>query len=461
MRSLPLSLLAAASALLSASSAASVASPKPAIPKRPNVVPAPFNAGRSMPFSPPREKGRYCYVKPGCGKKRDDAAGVLDAFEKCNDGGTVVFDKSYLISSPLDLTFLKHIDIVITGEIAFNDDPYYWAENSFKFDFQNQSVFWKLGGEDFNIYGDLGNDKSVIDGRGQAYWEEIQTNKSLLRPMLFSIDGAKGATMSHIRMRNPPNWFNLISNSTDVLISNMDLRADPWQSLNGVKIANSDGWDTYRSDRVVIQDSFIINTDDCVSFKPNSTNVVVQNMDCTGSHGMSVGSLGQYKGETDIVENLYIYNITMANASDAARIKVWPGIETAFQTLLNGGGGLGRVKNVTYDLFKNINNDRAITITQCYGQKNQTLCEEHPANLTISDITLKNIYGTTSAKLDPQAGTLVCSAPDRCSNIRAENVTVTVPSGKAPVYECKNLDNSLLQINCTAGTDGERDTSNG
>ncbi|KAI8255712.1 Exopolygalacturonase X-1 [Colletotrichum sp. SAR 10_98] len=356
-----------------------------------------------------KEKGRYCYVKPGCGEKRDDAPKILDAFKKCNDGGTVVFDKSYLIGSPLDLTFLKHIDVVITGSIEFNDDPYYWADNSFKFAFQNQSVFWKLGGEDINIYGDLSNDQSVIDGRGQAYWVAIQTNSSLLRPMLFSFEGVKGATMSHLRMRNPPNWFNLIANSTDVLISNMDLRAE---STNGTKIANSDGWDTYRSDRVVIQDSYIINTDDCVSFKPNSTNVVIQNLDCTGSHGISVGSLGQYKGETDIVENLYIYNITMADASDAARIKVWPGIESSFQTLLNGGGGLGRVRNVTYDLFKNINNDRAITITQCYGQKNQTLCEEHPANLTITDITLKNIYGTTSAKLDPQAGTLVCSAPD-------------------------------------------------
>ncbi|KAF4838751.1 Exopolygalacturonase X-1 [Colletotrichum tropicale] len=458
MRSLALSLLAAASALLPVSSAASVSSPKPNIPERPHVVPAPYNTGRDMPHSPPREEGRYCYVKPGCGEKRDDAPKILDAFKKCNNGGTVVFDKSYLIGSPLDLTFLKHIDVVITGSIEFNDDPYYWADNSFKFAFQNQSVFWKLGGEDINIYGDLSNDQSVIDGRGQAYWVAIQTNSSLLRPMLFSFEGVKGATMSHLRMRNPPNWFNLIANSTDVLISNMDLRAE---STNGTKIANSDGWDTYRSDRVVIQDSYIINTDDCVSFKPNSTNVVIQNLDCTGSHGISVGSLGQYKGETDIVENLYIYNITMADASDAARIKVWPGIESSFQTLLNGGGGLGRVRNVTYDLFKNINNDRAITITQCYGQKNQTLCEEHPANLTITDITLKNIYGTTSAKLDPQAGTLVCSAPDRCSNIRAENVTVTVPSGKAPVYECKNLDNNLLQINCTSGTDGERDNTNG
>lgn len=175
----------------------------------------------------------------------------------------------------------------------------------------------------------------------------------------------------------------MIANATDVIISNMDLIA---RSTGGVKIANSDGWDTYRSDRVVIQDSVIINTDDCVSFKPNSTNVVVQNLDCTGSHGISVGSLGQYKGETDVVENLYIYNISMADASDAARIKVWPGVETAFQDLLNGGGGLGRVRNVTYDTFYHDNNDRAITITQCYGQKNQSLCNEFPVCLTILTI---------------------------------------------------------------------------
>ncbi|KAK2040889.1 exopolygalacturonase [Colletotrichum somersetense] len=438
----PLIVLAASIGLSSSAAAQSN------IPKRPIVEPAPFNSGRAMPHSPPRDEGRYCYVKPSCTEGHDDAPKILRAFTECNGGGTVVLDKRYFVGSPLDLTFLEHIDVVITGEIHFAADPYYWAEHSFKFAFQNQSVFWKLGGKDVNIYGDLDNDWSVIDGHGQVYWEEIQTNKSLLRPMLFSFEGVQGATMSHLRMRNPPNWFNLIANSTDVIISDMDLRAI---AVNDVEIANSDGWDTYRSDRVVIQNSHIINTDDCVSFKPNSTNIVVQNLDCTGSHGMSVGSLGQYKGETDIVENVCVYNTTMAHASDAARIKVWPGIETAFQTLLNGGGGLGRVRNVTYDTFRNINNDRAITITQCYGQKNQTLCEEFPANLTISDITLKNMYGTTSEKFDPQAGTLVCSDPDRCSNIRAENVTVTVPSGKPPTWECKNVDESLLDINCASG----------
>ncbi|KAI1406658.1 glycoside hydrolase family 28 protein [Hypoxylon fuscum] len=429
------------------------------IPSRPNVIPAPYNAGKAMPHSPPRDKGRYCHVKQGCNKDRDDAPHILHALQECNNGGTAVFDKSYLIGSPLDLTFLKHIDIVITGDIAFDDfDVYYWDNNSFRYAFQNQTVFWKLGGKDVNIYGDLSLEegKSVIDGRGQAYWEELQINSALYRPMLFAFDGMKGATMSNLRMRNPPNWFNIIANSTDIIISNMDLRA---KSLNNVKIANSDGWDTYRSDRVVIQDSFIDNTDDCVSFKPNSTNVVIQNLECIGSHGISIGSIGQYKNKTDIVENLQIYNISMTNASDFARIKVWPGVDTDFQTHLTGGGGTGWVRNVTYDLLHGINNDRAITITQCYGQSNKTLCNEYPANLTIEDVTMKNIYGTTSAKLDPQAGTLVCSAPDRCSNIRVENITVTVPSGQPPVYECRNMDNSLLQLTCIAESDGDRDTS--
>lgn len=75
-----------------------------------------------------------------------------------------------------------------------------------------------------------------------------------------------------------------------------------------------------------------------------------------------------------------IYNNSMANASDGARIKVWPGIETDFQDNLNGGGGLGRVRNVTYDTYYQDNNDNAIQITQCYGQKNQTLCNEFPVS---------------------------------------------------------------------------------
>lgn len=58
--------------------------------------------------------------------------------------------------------------------------------------------------------------------------------------MLFTMEGLKGGTMSNLRMRNSPNvsrihsskyhtdqkqWFNIIANSTDILISNMDINA--------------------------------------------------------------------------------------------------------------------------------------------------------------------------------------------------------------------------------------------
>lgn len=61
---------------------------------------------------------------------------------------------------------------------------------------------------------------------------------------------------------------------------------------------------------MVLQNSIIDNGDDCVSFKPNSTNIVVQGLQCNGSHGISVGSLGQYPLEYDIVENITVYNTT-------------------------------------------------------------------------------------------------------------------------------------------------------
>ena len=101
-------------------------------------------------------------------------------------------------------------------------------------------------------------------------------------------------------------------------------------------------------------------------------------MHCNGSHGISVGSLGQYPTETDIVENIYVRNISMYNATDGARIKVWPNSASAQSGDLQGGGGTGRVRNVTYEDMYVESVDYAIEITQCYGQKNFTICNNNP-----------------------------------------------------------------------------------
>jgi galacturan 1,4-alpha-galacturonidase len=51
-----------------------------------------------------------------------------------------------------------------------------------------------------------------------------------------------------------------------------------------------------------------------------------QNLHCNGSHGISVGSLGQYAGEVDIVENILVYNTSLSNATVSSNgIEIWSG----------------------------------------------------------------------------------------------------------------------------------------
>ncbi len=145
----------------------------------------------------------------------------------------------------------------------------------------------------------------------------------------------------------------------------------------------------------------------------------------------------------------------MSNASDGARIKVWPGSPAELSGDLQGGGGSGRVHNITYQNYVITNVDYAIEVTQCYGQDNLTLCNEYPSNLTISDVTMNNFTGTTSKTYDPISGYIVCSSPDVCSNIEVNDIHVVSPSGVVNEFTCGDVKKSLLHgINCTTVNKG-------
>ncbi|KAE8551562.1 hypothetical protein EYB25_005452 [Talaromyces marneffei] len=415
----------------------------PSIDERSPSISRNKQVGPKCAFKPLPEtakRNKVCKVKTH-GNGKDDSDYILAALKSCNNGGKVVFDKDYTIGTALDIQWLKHIDLDITGTIQFTNDTNYWINNAFQIVFQNSTTFFQLGGEDVNIYGG-----GTIDGNGQVWYDMFAVNATLQRPILMGIIGLEGGSIGPLKLRHSPSWYHIVANSSNVVFDGLDISG----YSTSVHVAkNTDGWDTYRSDNIVIQNSVINNGDDCVSFKPNSTNILVQNLHCNGSHGISVGSLGQYPGEVDIVENILVYNISMFNASDGARIKVWPGINSELEASLQGGGGQGSVRNVTYDTMSIHNVDWAIELTQCYGQSNQTLCDEYPSNLTITDIHFKNFSGVTSTKKGKNIATLVCSSPNVCSDIYAENINVVSPSGYNQAI-CTNVDDSLLSLNCTA-----------
>lgn len=179
-----------------------------AVLERPSLKVGPLGTGKPFPESPPREAGRYCFVKPSCTKGRDDAPKIFRAFHDCNNGGTVVLDSEYLIASPLDLTFLKHVDVAISGTIKFSDDIDYWLPRTFKYPFQDSSSMWRFGGKDVNIYG---GGVGLIDGNGQAWYDRFASNKTLMRPIALVTDGLYGGSITGLRMINSPSVCGLSS----------------------------------------------------------------------------------------------------------------------------------------------------------------------------------------------------------------------------------------------------------
>jgi galacturan 1,4-alpha-galacturonidase len=111
-------------------------------------------------------------------------------------------------------------------------------------------------------------------------------------------------------------------------------------------------------------------------------NVLVSGLQCNGSHGISVGSLGQYAQETDIVANIWAENVKMSNAQNGARIKVFGGNPSPNST---AGGGSGYVRNITFANFQVSNVDYPIYINQCYSTPAAT-CAQYPSKLSISDV---------------------------------------------------------------------------
>ena len=107
---------------------------------------------------------------------------------------------------------------------------------------------------------------------------------SLVRPILLTLYQATNVTIQNINMINGPEWINFVcprdvhnlklaqliypqvNEGKDVTYKNITISAE---STSDNEAKNTDGWDIYRSDSVVVADSNINNGDDCVSFKPS------------------------------------------------------------------------------------------------------------------------------------------------------------------------------------------------
>ncbi|KIJ40021.1 glycoside hydrolase family 28 protein [Sphaerobolus stellatus SS14] len=383
-------------------------------------------------FNPTLDKRATCTVASAGNSGTDDVPAVVSAIKSCGNGGVIIFSagKTYAIGSTLDITGCVNCQIQIEGTLKLSNDTGYWEGK--------RTVVYINGISGATITTTSG--AGVFDGNGLPYWQVFNANSSYARPTLVYINNSKNINITKLRFKNAPNVFHSVTGgSSNVVYDTLTLDATP---ENGVTPKNTDGFDVGQSQYVTIKNIKVTNQDDCVAFKPGADFTTVTNITCTGSHGISVGSLGGGAGSTDTVTNVYVTKATMVNSTKAVGIKLYQG---------GSSHGIATVRNVTFDGVTVQGCGYAAQIQSCYGSASTADCNSAPSQSTVDAVYFKNFSGATSTEYDPVIADLDCPAAGTC-NIYFSNFNIKSPSGKANVL-CSNVD-SNMGLPCSGSASG-------
>lgn len=137
-----------------------------------------------------------------------------------------------------------------------------------------------------------------------------------------------------LRLVQSQMWTMAVMWSKNILFDGLFIKS---VSTSGQPARNTDGADTIYSDRITFRNMYIRNGDDAIAIKGNSTNILIEDSTFDKSLGLAFGSVGQYFGEFERIENVVARRITGNGTRYGAYVKTWTGNQVGYPP--NGGGG--------------------------------------------------------------------------------------------------------------------------
>ncbi|TGO61487.1 hypothetical protein BCON_0027g00260 [Botryotinia convoluta] len=391
-----------------------------------------------------------CTVQPSL-NDTDDAPAILSAFKTCGKDGTVVFlNHTYTINSIMNTTGLSNCNIDIYGTLLSSTNITYWLNHSMAFGYQNQTSAWWLGGDNINVNG---YGYGTLDGNGQAWYDFVKGISNYPnRPHALTIWNATNSVFKGLRFVQSQMWYVVFQSSDFVMVQRLNesnrtmtvfksssiLLQDIYvnsTSSSGSPSRNTDGADTIYSDDIHFDRWTVVNGDDSISMKANSTNILITNSTFYNGLGVAIGSIGQYKGVYESIENVTATGIVFYKTLHGGYVKTWTGEQVGYPPN-GGGGGLGFAKNITFENFSfHSLRGPPFAISQCTTFSG-TVGNCSSSAFQISDLNMYNISGSMTNPVT----SFQCSAVAPCEDITMENIDVVDANKTAGVgYKCTNV----------------------
>nr|CCJ09444.1 glycoside hydrolase family 28 protein [Phaedon cochleariae] len=255
----------------------------------------------------------------------------------------------------------------------------------------------RVKGVDVTLQGAPG---SVFDGQGPLYWDHLG-DKGPKKPQFMKVEVFGKSVFRWIKLLNCPHHCVYIGKSDGLTIANwtIDNSAGDLHNFSG---HNTDGFDVSAANNLIIENTAVLNQDDCIAIRYGS-NILVRNMYCSGGHGLSL-SVGFNKTSypENVVENVLIENSRLVRSANGIHVKT------------HTDGYLGLIRNVTYRNIKmqGVTN-YGINVQQDYRDGGSTGTPK--ANVLIDGLNMINITGSAH-KGSKAMGVYIICGDNSCTN---------------------------------------------
>ncbi|KAK9697821.1 hypothetical protein RND81_08G063300 [Saponaria officinalis] len=284
------------------------------------------------------------------------------------------------------------INFEIQGEIVAPPLPSAWE----KHDASQWLAFKGVSG--LRVYG-----SGRINGQGFGWWNQSckyhpgTSGCTKLAPTAVKFLRCNETSLSGIQFINSSQTHVTLFGCDEFRINALSIDA-PGNS------PNTDGIHLQHAHNVIITNTMIKSGDDCISIRDHTSNIDISNITCGPGHGVSIGSLGR-GGSYVQVQSIHVKDVYFKGTTNGARIKTWQ-------------EGKGFVQRVIYEnlFFNSVKNP--LIIDQNYGAVKKGRVKEN-MGVWISDVTFKNIYGTSASKVGVN---LNCSESIACTGLTLDSI---------------------------------------